>query len=115
MRKLVVADIPRDQLPDLTDPRWRYWSRRLRLLMLCNPVDWGDLEAFGDLVRTSDMTVRNLLAYLEGDGYAASFRMPDGRGARAGKMVWCGCQSSLLCPVIGITLARCPKVSKVRR
>lgn len=104
MRKLLVGEIPRDQLPDLTDRRWKFWSERLKILIGNQPTDWSMLEAYGKLTNTSDMAVRNLIAYLEGNGYAVCFRDSEGI------MVWCGCKYS--CPVYR---KGCPKKNVHRR
>lgn len=78
--------VPRDQLPPISDPRWEQWSRQLRQLIDRNPVGWPELRAYADLIGTSLMAVRNLLGYLEEQGYAAIVVT-----SRREPLRWCGC------------------------
>ena len=76
-----------DQLPPVSDRRWLHWAARLRALLDRNAVDWDALGCFRELTGVNEMVLRNLLAYLEHDGYAVSFRVE-----RA--VLWCGCNGA---------------------
>lgn len=99
-RKLVVRAMPSESLPDMMDPRWRYWSRPLAELLHRNPVDWVSLLCFGELTRCSGMAVRQMIAYLEDRRYAVSFTVE-------GTVRWCGCGKPCGAPAPG-----CPKLGR---
>ena len=97
-----IGGVPRDQLPEMSDPRWDRWCEGVRMLIESHPVGWDELRAYAELARTSTMAVRNLVGWLEENGYAVSFRV---RGRR---VVWCGCAVPCAVPRRG-----CPKANRV--
>jgi len=102
MRRLLVPELPKEELPELADPRWRYWSKELALLIRHNPTDWDSLKAYATMRDVSDMMLRNLLAYLEFQHYAVGYV----NGTSTVK--WCGCSNPCKLPRKG-----CPKAKSL--
>ncbi len=99
-RRAHIGGVPRDQLPEMADPRWDKWSDGVRMLIERTPVGWDDLRLYAEVARTSTMAVRNIIGWLEERGYAVSFY------ARK-RVVWCGCTVPCAVPKRG-----CPKAHR---
>ena len=92
-KRYVTPLVPRDCLPPLSDDAWRRWSEQLRQLIDRNPVGWAELRAYAELIGTSAMSVRNLVAYLEEQGFASTVL----RRKPSVEFRWCGCQDPTGC------------------
>lgn len=82
MRRPLVR-IPRE-MPAVSDARWFDWAWELRAKIEEQPHTWRELERAAFELDIGQELLRNLLAYMEGEGFAVSFTW-------AGKLVWCGC------------------------
>jgi len=78
-----LGRVPRE-IPPVSDERWFDWAWELRGKIDAQPRTWRELERIAYELDIGQELLRNLLGYMEGEGFAVSFQL-------AGCLVWCGC------------------------